>query len=59
MSNNFAFKTENLALPFSLKDIVGAVFRYKKTALIFFLRGVFLSAIKAVSRFRFGVPRTP
>lgn len=46
MSNNFAFKTENLALPFSLKDIVGAVFRYKKTALICFF-GIMTGAILA------------
>jgi uncharacterized protein involved in exopolysaccharide biosynthesis len=47
MSNNFAFNTENLALRFSAKDVVAAIFRYKKTVLLCFfgiLTGAALAA---------------
>jgi uncharacterized protein involved in exopolysaccharide biosynthesis len=46
MSNNLGFSTENLALPFNLKEIVSAIFRYKKTALLCFC-GIFTGAILA------------
>jgi uncharacterized protein involved in exopolysaccharide biosynthesis len=47
MRNDLGFSTENLALPFSLKELVGAIFRYKRTALLCFfgiLMGAFLAA---------------
>jgi uncharacterized protein involved in exopolysaccharide biosynthesis len=46
MSNNLGFSTENLGLPFSVKDLVGAIFRYKKTALFCFF-GIFTGAVLA------------
>jgi uncharacterized protein involved in exopolysaccharide biosynthesis len=46
MSNNFGLNSESLAFPFSMKELVGAVFRYKKTALLCFF-GVLTGAVLA------------
>jgi uncharacterized protein involved in exopolysaccharide biosynthesis len=46
MSNNLGFNTENMTLPFSVKELVGAIFRYKKTALLCFF-GIFSGAVLA------------
>lgn len=46
MSNNLGFSTENLALPFSIKELVGAIFRYKKTGLLCFF-GILTGAVLA------------
>ena len=46
MSEHFDFSTQNMALPFSVKDIVDAIFRYKKTALLCFF-GILTGAVLA------------
>ncbi len=46
MNNNFGFHTESLSLPFSLKELVAAIFRYKKTALLCFF-GILTGAVLA------------
>jgi uncharacterized protein involved in exopolysaccharide biosynthesis len=46
MSDQFGFNTENLALPFSVKEMVGAFFRYKRTALLCFF-GIMTGAVLA------------
>ncbi len=46
MSNHLDFGRENLTLPLSLKEMVSAVFRYKKTALLCFF-GIFTGAVLA------------
>lgn len=46
MSEHFDLGTQNIALPFSVKDIVGAIFRYKKTALLCFF-GILTGAVLA------------
>jgi uncharacterized protein involved in exopolysaccharide biosynthesis len=46
MSNNLGFSTEKLARPFGVKDLVAAIFRYKKTGLLCFF-GIFTGAILA------------
>lgn len=46
MSNPLDFSTSNLALPFSLKELVSTGFRYKKTALLCFF-GVMTGAVLA------------
>lgn len=46
MSNPLDLNTQNLALPFSMKELVGALFRYKKTAALCFF-GILTGAILA------------